>query len=499
MVKTMAGDTSMCLVSDPETQQARQELATRVLKNMDTFVDEILLQIPFAALYVADFPGRRWKRADIEGSLYCAKRRNSPKYRLFILNKLNQTNFVEDISERHEVDIHKNYVFIWSPVAASVSENEDYSVISTHDKSNSLANNSYAIWAYYKEKSLELCTLLQSFITELREESNEEIYAAHQQFSEIVKVFKAVQPYDCSDGVASSTEHRETVSDEHTVIVRSAPVHTAADNAPPLPFTVNQGPMLVPRSQSVNSRFAGQVIMKMLGVTEKREVPSSSIVQSLLERTPTKSKEPVHEQPRPTPPNNASAAPAVAAGIESRSGAQPNNFLEGMDNLAVSLKEPIINNEYSMFAPTREMDRLFDSTSPFISNESKHVSVESSSAAAVHSNSNAQSKLKPNLLKMLKESNVKSHDNGLDAASTDKRSSADSEIKDDLDSHLVDPMELLMNNKKSHNHVGKKQDENTNDSVVLSENLVECFCNAMGDVFQTKEFKNMLWDRLKLR
>jgi len=94
-----------------------------VLRRFDAHIEEILEMSPQVALYTFYSATSTWERKKIEGSLFVVKRTEPPVFRFMVLNRLNTSNLLEEISDDLELQIngtnllyrHKNGVInsIW--------------------------------------------------------------------------------------------------------------------------------------------------------------------------------------------------------------------------------------------------------------------------------------------------------------------------------------------------------------------------------------------------
>ncbi|KAI8148299.1 hypothetical protein BJV82DRAFT_591584 [Fennellomyces sp. T-0311] len=88
----------------------RQVLNLTVLQRHDPSVVEICDQSPHAVVYKFITDKNSWDKMGVEGVLFLVKRRTSPTYALFILNRLNMDNFCLYLSDIRDLSLSDEFL-----------------------------------------------------------------------------------------------------------------------------------------------------------------------------------------------------------------------------------------------------------------------------------------------------------------------------------------------------------------------------------------------------
>ncbi|KAL3153048.1 hypothetical protein ABBQ38_012072 [Trebouxia sp. C0009 RCD-2024] len=91
-------------------KKATDQLNLSVLRRVDPDTEQVLTTAGHVALYGFDTDKKAWSRKDVEGSLFLLKRQTQPRFRIVILNKKSQDNFVEDILGDFKFEIASPYI-----------------------------------------------------------------------------------------------------------------------------------------------------------------------------------------------------------------------------------------------------------------------------------------------------------------------------------------------------------------------------------------------------
>eukprot|EP00644_Phytophthora_capsici_P010142 jgi/Phyca11/9760/fgenesh1_pm.PHYCAscaffold_41_\ len=90
----------------------------QVLKRQDPNVVEIVDTASHVVMYEFDQDAQSWKRKDVEGCLFVVKRSTSPRFQIFVNNRLSTTNMTLPLEERLEVDNVDSFLILRSPDTA---------------------------------------------------------------------------------------------------------------------------------------------------------------------------------------------------------------------------------------------------------------------------------------------------------------------------------------------------------------------------------------------
>lgn len=88
-----------------------QQMNLSVLQRIDPSVDQILSAAGHVALYKLDQETSSWTQRNVEGSLFLLSRQTEPHYRIFILNKKSQENYVEDVLPGLSTELTPPYLY----------------------------------------------------------------------------------------------------------------------------------------------------------------------------------------------------------------------------------------------------------------------------------------------------------------------------------------------------------------------------------------------------
>lgn len=93
-------------------QKSASSLSLRVLRRIDTNVEEILSSAPCVALYeMTDKKHRQWSRTEVQGALFVVKRKTQPRFHFIILNRRSSAqNLVHDLLSGFEYEIQVPYL-----------------------------------------------------------------------------------------------------------------------------------------------------------------------------------------------------------------------------------------------------------------------------------------------------------------------------------------------------------------------------------------------------
>ncbi|DBA87219.1 TPA: hypothetical protein ACH3X1_004288 [Trebouxia sp. C0004] len=91
-------------------KKATDQLNLSVLRRVDPDTEQVLATAGHVALYVFDTERKAWSRKDVEGSLFLLKRQTQPRFKIVILNKKSQDNFVEDVLGDFKFEVAPPYV-----------------------------------------------------------------------------------------------------------------------------------------------------------------------------------------------------------------------------------------------------------------------------------------------------------------------------------------------------------------------------------------------------
>lgn len=95
------------------TEEARKEANLRVLQRQDPAIVDILGSATHVVLY--EFIAPSWQKLDVEGSLFLVKRREMPRFRLFVLNRNAAENYSVDITPSFQISEKDPYLMYRKP------------------------------------------------------------------------------------------------------------------------------------------------------------------------------------------------------------------------------------------------------------------------------------------------------------------------------------------------------------------------------------------------
>ncbi|KAE9015172.1 hypothetical protein PR003_g5220 [Phytophthora rubi] len=130
----------------------------QVLKRQDADVMDIVDTASHVVMYEFDQDAQSWKRKDVEGCLFVVKRSSSPRFQVFVNNRLSTTNMTLPLDERLEVDNVDSFLILRSPDSAYSS---GYAI--------------YGIWFFPEEDRGKILQLLQRLIQSLKAPQNSAI------------------------------------------------------------------------------------------------------------------------------------------------------------------------------------------------------------------------------------------------------------------------------------------------------------------------------------
>ncbi|KAJ0409557.1 hypothetical protein ATCC90586_010068 [Pythium insidiosum] len=90
----------------------------QVLKRQDDAIMEIVEMASHVVVYEFEQSSQSWKRKDVEGCLFVVKRYSSPRFQIFVNNRLSTTNLTIAINDSLEVDSVDSFLILRSPDAA---------------------------------------------------------------------------------------------------------------------------------------------------------------------------------------------------------------------------------------------------------------------------------------------------------------------------------------------------------------------------------------------
>ncbi|KAL3672039.1 hypothetical protein V7S43_002703 [Phytophthora oleae] len=148
----------------------------QVLKRQDPNVMEIVDTASHVVMYEFDQEAQSWKRKDVEGCLFVVKRSSSPRFQVFVNNRLSTTNMTLPLEERLEVDNVDSFLILRSPDTAYPT---GYAI--------------YGIWFFPEEDRGKILQLLQRLIQSLKAPQNAAIEDATLTKQEPAKAQLPVQ------------------------------------------------------------------------------------------------------------------------------------------------------------------------------------------------------------------------------------------------------------------------------------------------------------------
>ncbi|KAH7477108.1 hypothetical protein PRIC1_001123 [Phytophthora ramorum] len=127
----------------------------QVLKRQDADVMEIVDTASHVVMYEFDQDAQSWKRKDVEGCLFVVKRSSSPRFQIFVNNRLSTTNMTLPLDERLEVDNVDSFLILRSP---ETGYSTGYAI--------------YGLWFFPEEDRAKILQLLQRLIQSLKAPQN---------------------------------------------------------------------------------------------------------------------------------------------------------------------------------------------------------------------------------------------------------------------------------------------------------------------------------------
>lgn len=122
-----------------------------VISRFDQQVKDIVINASQVALYVFDHKKTKWIKRKVEGVCFIYKRKTSPKYGIFILNRLDTNNFIEHMTSTMEIQLQEPYILY-----------------------RNTFKTVYGIWFYEKSECTAMASVFQRILTELKEKEKED-------------------------------------------------------------------------------------------------------------------------------------------------------------------------------------------------------------------------------------------------------------------------------------------------------------------------------------
>ncbi len=122
-----------------------------VINRFDQQVKDIIISASQVALYVFDAKKAKWIKRKVEGACFFYKRKTSPKYGIFILNRLDTTNFIELMNSTMDIQLQEPYILY-----------------------RNIFKTIYGIWFYEKSECTAMATVFQQILNELKEKEKED-------------------------------------------------------------------------------------------------------------------------------------------------------------------------------------------------------------------------------------------------------------------------------------------------------------------------------------
>ncbi|KAI9895324.1 hypothetical protein PsorP6_018889 [Peronosclerospora sorghi] len=172
----------------------------QVLKRQDADVMEIVDTASHVVMYEFDQDAQSWKRKDVEGCLFVVKRSSSPRFQIFVNNRLSTTNMRLDLDGRLQVDNIDSFLIIRSPNSAYSS---CFAI--------------YGIWFFPEEDRTKILQLLQRLIQSLKGPHSAKFTEVKQQ---VVKTQSTVQmqPKQKQKQTSQSNQHQEQHKQERSAL-----------------------------------------------------------------------------------------------------------------------------------------------------------------------------------------------------------------------------------------------------------------------------------------
>lgn len=117
----------------------------------DQQVKDIIISASQVALYVFDAKKTKWIKRKVEGACFFYKRKTSPKYGIFILNRLDTTNFIELLNSTMEIQIQEPFILY-----------------------RNIFKTIFGIWFYDKTECVAMANVFQKILQELKEKEKAE-------------------------------------------------------------------------------------------------------------------------------------------------------------------------------------------------------------------------------------------------------------------------------------------------------------------------------------
>ncbi|GAB9474912.1 hypothetical protein Gpo141_00012027 [Globisporangium polare] len=124
----------------------------QVLKRQDADVMEIVDTASHVVMYEFDQDNQSWKRKEVEGCLFVVKRFSSPRFQVFVNNRLSTTNMTLAIDEHLHVSSVDSFLILRCPDAAYSS---GYAI--------------YGVWFFPEEDREKILNLLLRVVQSLKE------------------------------------------------------------------------------------------------------------------------------------------------------------------------------------------------------------------------------------------------------------------------------------------------------------------------------------------
>ncbi|XKL65778.1 hypothetical protein PGB90_009198 [Kerria lacca] len=122
-----------------------------VINRFDQEVKDIIISASQVALYVFEPKKAKWIKRKVEGACFFYKRKTNPKYGIFILNRLDTTNFIELMNSIMDIQLQEPYILY-----------------------RNIFKTIYGIWFYEKSECTAMATVFQGILKELKEKEKEE-------------------------------------------------------------------------------------------------------------------------------------------------------------------------------------------------------------------------------------------------------------------------------------------------------------------------------------
>ena len=90
--------------------EARRKANLRVLQRLDSLILDIQGSATHVVLYEFSVDSQQWEKTGCEGSLFVAKRSESPRFKLVVLNRNSKENLEVDISGKFQMQVQEPYL-----------------------------------------------------------------------------------------------------------------------------------------------------------------------------------------------------------------------------------------------------------------------------------------------------------------------------------------------------------------------------------------------------